>query len=177
MQPELEFSRTLKVDSVSSSGRDWSVTAKPEECQALAERFSLPALHSLTAKGQVWRLADGSVRLEGVLTASLDQICVVTLEQFTSTITAEVEGFFSPHASDPVEGELVFGPDDECADPIINGRIEIGEVIAEDLSLALDPFPRREGAVFTPQNQPPDAEDTVPEKVNPFAALKVLQKK
>lgn len=177
MAPELELSRTLRVDNIPSGGRDWSVTAKPEECQALAERFSLPALHSLSAEGQVWRLADGSVRLNGVLTASLEQMCVVTLEQFSSTITADVEGFFSPHATDPVDGELVFGPDDECADPIVNGRIEIGEVIAEDLSLALDPFPRREGAVFAPQNLPPDVEIEEPEKVNPFAALKVLQKK
>ncbi len=64
------------------------------------------------------------------------------------------------------------------------GRIDIGELVAQNLSLALEPYPRKEGVEFTPilEDVGPDTlsltEDTPPEppRQNPFAALSRLKK-
>ena len=56
-------------------------------------------------------------------------------------------------------------------EPMVDGAVDLGEAAAEQLALALDPYPRAPGAVFEPL---PEAEAT---KVSPFAALRRLQSK
>ncbi len=38
-----------------------------------------------------------------------------------------------------------FDEDDEWPEPIVEGRIDIGEAVAQQLALALDPYPRKPG--------------------------------
>ena len=55
-------------------------------------------------------------------------------------------------------------------DPIVDGRIDLGALAVEFLALALDPYPRKPGAEFTPppEEAPPDS---------PFDALPEMAKK
>ena len=64
--------------------------------------------------------------------------------------------------------------DEEVPDPpepIENGTIDLGRVATDALYLAVDPYPRKSGAVFEPVVEAADPED------HPFAALKALQAK
>ena len=54
-------------------------------------------------------------------------------------------------------------------EPIENGMIDLGRLATDVLYLAIDPYPRKQGAVFEPQLAVSDPED------HPFAALKALQ--
>jgi uncharacterized metal-binding protein YceD (DUF177 family) len=54
-------------------------------------------------------------------------------------------------------------------EPIVNGAIDLGALATEFLMLALDPYPRKEGAVFEPVIAPVDPAD------HPFAALEALK--
>ena len=54
-------------------------------------------------------------------------------------------------------------------EPIVNGIIDLGRVATDALFLAVDPYPRKEGAVFETEVAVLDPED------HPFAALKALQ--
>ena len=54
-------------------------------------------------------------------------------------------------------------------EPIENGMIDLGRLATDVLYLAIDPYPRKQGAVFEPQVAAVDPED------HPFAALKALQ--
>jgi hypothetical protein len=60
-------------------------------------------------------------------------------------------------------------------DPIIGGVIDLGQVVAEQLVLALDPFPRAPGAAFDSPADAPAAEGTP--TPGPFAALAALRQK
>lgn len=82
----LDPERVLKLASSSSNNRNrreypMNVEASPEECQALATRFDLPALGPLQADGVV-RPASGTsgVEVEGSIRATLTQRCVRTNE-------------------------------------------------------------------------------------------------
>jgi hypothetical protein len=55
-------------------------------------------------------------------------------------------------------------------DPIIGGRIDLGALAAEFLSLGLDPYPRKPGVDFeAPEGDAPGEE-------SPFAALGKLRR-
>ena len=97
--------------------------------------------------------------------AQVTQLCVVTLEPFEAGIEEQVELRFVPAAKIEEEEELppesLEGPDEI---PYENDVIDLGEALAEQLALALDPYPRKPGAVL-----PDEASD---DDANPFAALK-----
>jgi uncharacterized metal-binding protein YceD (DUF177 family) len=74
----------------------------------------------------------------------------------------------------PVEesSEIVLDGDAEPVEPLDDGMIDIGEAVAQQLSLALDPFPRAPGATL---EQEADLSDHSPRE-SPFAALAKLRK-
>jgi len=137
-----EFSRPLQTDRVPKAGSVEKLAAEPEELKALAKRMKLPALHVLTAeiKATPWR--GGGIKLEGHLTADIEQVSVISLEPFRETVSIPIARYFLP------PGAVVENEDEDDADPIDNGWIDLGEVTAETLALDLDPYPRKPGEAF-----------------------------
>lgn len=172
-----EFSRPILIDSLSVVERTHDIEASADECKALAERFDILSVDSLTASVRMKMLPGGElVRVRGHLKAHVTQACVVTLEPVPEQIDEEFELVYGPEP-DPESEEIVV--DMEASDPpepIIGNAIDIGEAVAEHLALALDPFPRKEGAEFA-ESPPPPEDDEPEEKPNPFAALAALKKK
>ena len=160
--PQLEFSRPLQVDRVPKLGSTEKLSADPEELKALARRFKIPALHALTAEIRATPWRGGGMKLEGYITADMEQVSVVSLEPFRETVSVPLARYFLPH------GAVVDNEQEDDADPIDNGWIDLGEVVAETLALDLDPYPRKPGEAF-PGHVEDDGEDAkVP---SPFAAL------
>jgi hypothetical protein len=163
----LEFSRPLQVDRVPRGGSFEKIAADPAECVALARRLALPAIHALTAtlKATPWR--GGGLKLDGALTADLDQVSVVSLEAFRSSVTFPVLRYYLP-AGATSEG------DEEDADPIVAGHVDLGEAVSETLALELDPYPRKAGEDFAGPRE--DQAPAAPERESPFAALARIKK-
>ena len=163
-----EFSRPFSVERIGHGGKTVTLTAEEAECHALAERFGILAVDSLTARLTV-RAVGPVFLVEGRLVARVVQSCVVTLEPVAAGIEEEFQVTFG--CETPEEGhELVIDLDaEDPPDPIIDGHIDLGEVVAEHLALALDPFPRAPGAQFAMPG------DDQPAGV--FAALAALRKK
>ena len=60
------------------------------------------------------------------------------------------------------------------SDPAVDGKIDLGEVLTEQLALSLEPYPRAPGASFAAIN--PGDEGEPPPATGPFAALAKLKK-
>jgi uncharacterized metal-binding protein YceD (DUF177 family) len=164
-ESQLEFSRPLKVDRVPRGGSTEKLAADTQECSALAKRLGLTAVHALraTLRATPWR--GGGLKLEGELIADLDQVSVVSLETFRSEVRFPVLRFFLPEGAKATE--------EEEADPIIAGNVDLGEAVAETLALELDPYPRKSGEGFA-AGSVVDEHPAKPE--SPFASLKILKK-
>ena len=65
------------------------------------------------------------------------------------------------------EGEIDLELDDDSPDVVENGQIDLGQYAVEQLALHLDPYPRKDGAVF---EQPPE-----PGEISPFGVLRALK--
>ena len=68
-------------------------------------------------------------------------------------------------ADDTAEIEITL--DEDGADLIEDGKIDLGQYAVEQLVLSLDPFPRKPGAEFVQPQEPGE--------ISPFAALKALK--
>lgn len=160
--PALEFSRPLQVDRVPKAGSTEKLSAEGEELKALAKRMSLPALHALSAEIRATPWRGGGMKLEGHITADLEQVSVISLEAFRETVSVPVSRYFLP------QGAVVENEQEDDADPIDNGWIDLGEVVAETLALDLDPYPRKPGEAFAEHIEDDPKQ---PERESPFAVL------
>lgn len=141
-QSQIEFSRPLQVDRVPKLGSTEKLSAEPEELKALARRFKIPALHGLSAEIRATPWRGGGMKLEGHVTADLEQVSVISLEPFRETVAVPLARYFLP------PGAVADNEQEDDADPIDNGWIDLGEVAAETLALDLDPYPRKPGEAF-----------------------------
>lgn len=182
-----EFSRKLRLDRLAGGRVERQLEASAEECAALAERFGLVALDSLRGTVSVTRPTDTPlVRVEGELVANVQQTCVVTLMPFAACVKESfVQLFTLEETSDATGGEVfVAVEEDDAPEPLQGDSIDLGEVLSEQLALALDPHPRAPGVVFEGASfgrsngrVGDDEHSSEEEKAeNPFAVLKRLKR-
>jgi hypothetical protein len=83
------------------------------------------------------------------------QNCVVSLEDFSAAVDERFTVRCVP------DGEESHDPDPEAPDEItyVNGVLDLGEAAAEQLALALDPYPRAPGAELPEIEADPEAHD------------------
>lgn len=172
----LEFSRPFAIEDIAPGGSDVLLKATPDERRKLAERFGLLSLETLTARLTITRGASGiPVRVHGRLDAVLVQECVVSLEPVRSKINELLEVAFAPVGDEPM-GDLLDPDQPDPPEPLDGDSVELGEIVAQYLSLAIDPYPKRAGAA------PPDWQQASPHggdesADNPFSILADLRKK
>lgn len=178
MTTQPEFSRILAVEGLTPDKvRKETVEANAKECAALAKRFDLRELSNLKADLRIRRVEGGDVvRLEGKITADVVQTCVVSLQDVHAHIEGEFDTFLAEepkHAAKKFGDEAEFGIDDDDSAPeiITNGQLDLGEMVAQYLSVELDPYPRAPGVSLAAQL----AEAGIEVKNNPFSVLKNLQ--
>jgi uncharacterized metal-binding protein YceD (DUF177 family) len=172
-----EFSRPIRLGP---EPREVTLEADAAECAALAGRFGILGIQALRASLSLRPEHGGAVRARGRLVAEVEQACVVTLEPVRQAVEAAIELRILD------EGEAPADDDPDSPDEIesVGGMVDLGEAVAEQLSLALDPYPRAEGAVLPELDPPEEAEAArpaepepapAPAKPNPFAKLAKLR--
>jgi uncharacterized metal-binding protein YceD (DUF177 family) len=166
-----EFSRVVSVARLGDHEAAYPITANEAERTALARRFGLVGVDRFAADVRIVRDTGGGIRLKAAIEADIVQQCVVTLEPFASRIGDDFTLVYQRRVAPP--SELLDVDEDEFE--LLEGEeIDIGEAVAQQLSLALDPFPRSPGAGFPETIQ---AETEAAVRSNPFAELAKLAKK
>lgn len=169
MSAAAEFSRRHRLPD---EARDVKLRANATECAALATRFGIPAVTALEAWLELTPETGGTVRARGHLEAQVVQECVVSLEPVPQQVAAPIDLRILPEGTQPRDD------DPESPDEIESegGYVDLGEAVAEQLALALDPFPRAEGAALPPEAGPDPEPAPQVERPNPFAALTRLKR-
>lgn len=168
-----EFSRTIDAETISESPRLVEIEADEGERNALARRFDLGGIDRLSARLKLARRA-GILHADGHVQAAVMQSCVVTGDPIPASIDAPFSVRFVPgySAEDGEEG-LELSSEDCDTLPLDGHSIDMGELAAETLFLALDPFPRSEGAdAMLRESGVLEEGDT-----GPFAELKALKER
>jgi uncharacterized metal-binding protein YceD (DUF177 family) len=178
MQPAdpVEFSRPMALDHVGATPHREEITATEKERADLAQRFGLVSLDRLSASFTLRRVRKDLVRAKGQVSAELVQACVVTLDPIPARIDEKFEVDFLEGAQPPVVDLELDVEGAEAPEPVLDGWIDLGELAAEQLGLAIDPYPRKPDAELPAEwKAEPGAEPAVAERPNPFAALEKLK--
>lgn len=136
----------------------------------IARALDLQALDRLEAEVSVAPAAEG-FEASGTLSAQLTQTCGITLEPLPAEVKTDFAvRFVEAEQARPGEAErevVVALEEQDPPDVIEGGVVDLGAYVVEHLALALDPFPRKPGAVFEAPAQEPEP--------SPFAALARLK--
>lgn len=165
----------VAVAQIPETGLHRDIEADPTVRHAMAEMGGLREILSAQASLDVTPKSGGRFHVTGRVRARVGQTCVVTLEDIESDIDEAIDLIFAPPEQVPQMAALVDEAeqnDEETPDPlepIENGMIDLGKVASDALYLAVDPYPRKPGAVFEPMVEAVDPED------HPFAALRALK--
>jgi len=169
-----EFSRPVAPDHVPPEGTSVHLAASAEECGLLARRFELIDLTRLEGDVRVVPVEGTDViHVSGHLSADVVQSCVVTLDPVPATVEADFDRLFSDDVPDEVEGEVEIDPEADAPEPLVGGMLDLGEMLAEELSLALEPYPRSPEADRLLAEQQDDLSDS---QRSAFAALGPLRR-
>ncbi len=163
-----EFSRIIDVQDLSKGTVELDFAATNDECAALAARFALDGLNGLQGHARLkWLDTDTEVLVEATFTAEVAQTCSVSLEPVEERIEAAFSQIFSASGESAAwegdvseDGEPVEPPDvdegeaePDPPEPIIDGKFDIGECIAEELAVRINPAPRKKGVEFEGFNE------------------------
>ena len=174
-----EFTRLVALRDIGERPVTRQIEAKPQEREALARRFGLLSLGSLSADLTLsWR--SGEVIVEGELRAEAVQRCVVSLAEVPARVQSGFTLVFREQADAGARPEEEVDPEieEEMPEPIGPEGIDLGEAVAQQLALALDPYPRHPDAELerTEWGKSP-AEDAADSGAkNPFDVLKSLKR-
>lgn len=137
-----ELSRPVPLYAIGEAGRTERIVATAAERDALAARFGILGIDRLEATLRLTTEVDGSVLVRGGLDAAVTQQCVVTFEPVAQRVAEPVRWRLLPPGREAADGP------DEPDDIETAGVADLGEALAEQLSLALDPYPRAPDAAL-----------------------------
>ncbi len=179
MQTRTEHDYILPVAELHAADREFQIKPDPEDCKAIAARFGILRLETLSARciASSWRKK--GVSLAGRIHARLEQSCTVTLEPVAEEIDTSFRALFWPEKyADELPEEKENGEifsdinSDDSPELFENDQVNIGEAVLEYFALALDPYPRKTDAKINLLNASPETEADRP---SPFLVLKGLK--
>lgn len=186
-----EWSYLVNIDEVRNEPKTFTFEPSERERIDIARRLGLVSVEKAQASVTLQRAGGGMIHAMGLIRADVTQNCVVTMTPLPVHIEDEFEGWFgnkeqtvsfakARNEREAKKAYTEFEVLEESVDPepIVGGKVDIGELATQYLSLALDPYPQIEGAVheYAPP-EPKAGEDGAKLRKSPFEALKDWKEK
>jgi uncharacterized metal-binding protein YceD (DUF177 family) len=178
-----ELERIVDIDRMGPGGAALEIAATDSERAALAKRFGFLGLPAFSARVTIDRRPGARVVVEGRLRGKIVQACILTLDPVTQDLDEGFRIVFKQDLAeerDPESGEALVSAQADAPEPLPGHMLDVGEIVAEQLSLAADPYPRRPGAKLEDVLPKPrrDGRGGRPEqRRHPFAGLAALKDK
>ena len=163
----------LTQSSVTTSGLHVDLTADERVRSRLARVAGLKGLPRLSASFDVTLHGRNGLRVAGRVSATVDQICGITLEPFDNEVNEAIDVVFRPDVAEFSAEKSSTGAEialEDETEPLVNGMIDLGVLATEFLILGIDPYPRKPGTMFEAPLERGDVG-------HPFAGLAALTKR
>ncbi|MBE7218139.1 MAG: DUF177 domain-containing protein [Caulobacteraceae bacterium] len=151
-------------------GLQLALEAEPAARARIAAAYGLEGLESFAGEMALSSWLDG-LRMRGRWRARVTYLCGLTMEPFPDDLEGEIDLHMLPEGSRNApapDAEPPSDPDAPEPPELYAGEVvDVGDLLCQHLAVAIDPYPRKPGAEFTPP-----AETAEP---SPFAALAALK--
>ena len=164
--PKISLDSSINVDRIRPESRNFfNFVACDRELKSLAERFEFLDVLSLSAELTICKSARDCWDVVGQLRGAVVQACTSTGVPLRETVDFLIEERYVRTVGNQKEIEVNMG----SAEPLENEAINVGELLAQSLSIAVTPWPRD-----------PDAPETYTSGEvsldHPFAGLAALKR-
>jgi uncharacterized metal-binding protein YceD (DUF177 family) len=167
-----EFSRPVRIDTLGAGPRAMAIEANADERAALAKRFALVEIGRLAAEASLTRSGE-TIAAAGRLEAEVVQSCVASGEPVPAKVAEDFRiDFRPPPAAAGPDEEVELGESELDVIFYDGASVDLGEAVAETMSLALDPYPRSPAAEEALKAAGIKSEEEARIESSPFAALK-----
>ncbi len=187
--PAPEWSVLVDAQTVTTTPQKTRIAASEEVRKALCERLGLNNISSLSADVTLHRAKGSVIHVNGLMKANVMQACSITTDPVQTQIEETFEGWFADQdrivmlakarherLGRMTDSEIPILDESEDPEPLVNGMIDIGELVVQHLSLAVDSFPRRRGLEDTEIVDVSAGDPAALVRRNPFEALKNWKK-
>lgn len=162
---KMSLSTVIDVESLPFSGPQiCKIDCDESECAALAARFGFAAVARLSARLKVKRAGPGHWNVTGKLQAEVTQLCGVTGEPVPESVDFTIEERYCRASEEGTDIDVSL----DGFEPLVDGAIDLGEVVAQTLAISVNPWPRSVDA-------PHSFAVGESEKEHPFAGLAALK--
>ncbi len=150
---EPELSHPVQIGKIGSQKREIKLVADDATRKKIAERYKILAVDHLSGHLSYYRQGK-KIFVSGTIKASLVQACVLTLQPVAEEIEENFDYCFVrmdkiAAQTDNQDAELLENLDGP--EPIFGENIDLGELIVEQVALAMALYPRIEGAEWPEQ--------------------------
>ncbi len=181
---DVPFNAPFDLGAVRDRPIETSLAPSPAERAGIAHWLGIEAVDSLKAVIELSRSGADEYVYSGRFEADVVQACVITLEPVPSHLSGEIRRKFrvlprsttrrrSPAVEAPLAMPAVVdlaAADEDSPELLDKPVIDLAAPLLEEVSLALDPYPKAPGAAFAVP-----AELQAPVE-NPFAVLETLKR-
>ncbi len=185
-----EWPYLIDADDIGSEPKTFKFRAGKQERVDIARRLGIPSIEEAAAVITVQR-SGALYHAIGTVKARVTQSCTISLAPVPAEIEDEFDAWYGDKSKavsfakarsereakkTHMEAEIL----EESVDPepIVNGKIDLGELAIQYLSLSLDPYPRAEGVSHVFEAKPEGGDDTGKSaRKSPFDALKDWKEK
>jgi uncharacterized metal-binding protein YceD (DUF177 family) len=167
------WSATIRLEEIPETGRHVELEASEAVRAALAKPAAVDAVERLVARFDLTRRGRDRLHVNGQVSGTVRQSCVVTLDPVVNEIDEAIEVDFVPPrepVGEAAEIDIDAGASDEEVEPLIGNSVDLGLLATEFFLLAIDPYPRKPGVAFDAPQAPADPAN------HPFAQLAALRK-
>jgi hypothetical protein len=179
-----EWSHFVEAEKIGTVPMKMTISPNADERKRLAKRMGLGDLRSLESDLVMSRDSGSNVIfVSGQIRAGVTQNSVVSGKAVKNEIIDSFEAWYADpeqavsfakakqeRLTRDGQADMPFLDESEDPEPVVDGKIDAGELVAQYLSLAIDPYPRLEGEEYAVEGEV-KAQAEAPYE-NPFAALK-----
>ena len=166
------WSVPVSLSEIPEGGKHFDLIADETTRAAVAALAGLRSLPRLQASFDVTRYGQGGLKVDGEVSATVGQNCVVTLDPLDNEVREEINLVFAPprqRGGKHDDGDEIDILDLNEPEPMDREGVDLGVLATEFLMVGIDPYPRKPDATFAA----PAADD---ESERPFAVLAALKR-
>ncbi len=185
-----EWSHKVEIGTIGAAPYHLEIRASAEQCRDVARRLKVAGLDDLQAELTLQRQPGSHIiHVAGLVGALVTQNCVITAEPLNNRVEEDIEAWYSDEENIVslararrdqtalmAEGEIPVADEKDDPEPVADGEIDVGELAVQYLSLAIDPYPQKEGAAHPQTDEKEEEAAREHGWHNPFAALKDWKK-
>jgi len=148
------LSEIIQLADIDTREKTFVIKPTESDCKELAARLHILDIADVQAKLTLKRVRKHLIELSGTLSCEAVQECVVTLEPVKTILDTEFDITFTEDEQKLPEDTVM---PNLALEPVEDGVIDLGEIVAQQISIALPDYPRAEGVAFEGHIEAPEA--------------------